>query len=721
MAEAPAPPSRRVRTPTVLQMEWVECGAAALAMVLAHHGRWVPLEELRVACGVSRDGSNALNMIKAARNYGLEGKGRRAPVEEALAAPMPAIVLWNYNHFLVLEGMARGKVHVNDPASGPRAMTREDFDRGYSRILIKFERTTSFQPAGRAPSVLPALARRLHDSGAPLALVFAVSLMLVVPGLLTAGLLKAFVDEVLIRGATTWLLPIVIGFAATAALSGSLTGLQQRYLRKIQLKLSVSMASGLFWHVMRLPAVFFSQRQPGDIVVRLQSCNRVAQLLSGRLSTTLVEVLVVVLFAAAMMLINAELAAVVLLLAALNGALIAAVQRKRSDLSAEQMRIQAKVVATAMGGIQAIETIKATGSEQDFFARWAGHHARFVNARQRLGGIAAGLDAVPDLLGRLMLIATLGLGGYLIIAGRMSIGDLIAFQALLGRFSGPIQSLVNLSGDLQEMGAALGRIDDAQRYPTDPTLAPASVPAGEQHRLSGRVALRNVSFAYGPLDPPVLRDINLTLEPGARVALVGASGSGKSTLAKLLIGLYQPSDGQILFDGRLRSEIPRAVLTHSLAAVDQDVVLFEGTVRDNLTLWDSSVPDEVMRRAAHDALIDEVISARAGGYDSPVLEAGSNFSGGQRQRLEIARALMREPSILVLDEATAALDPLTEKAIDDNLRRRGCTCIIVAHRLSTIRDADLIVVLDKGEIVERGDHQTLIALGGSYARLVADA
>ena len=712
--------SRR-KTPSILQIEAVECGAASLGMILGHYGRWVTLEELRHECGISRDGSKASNIVKAARHYGLEARGRMSPLDDMLKLPVPSVIMWNNNHFVVFEGTSGNTFYINDPASGPRKMGREEFKKSYSRIVLVFKRTKEFRRGGRRPSLFPALSRRLKGSWSGIGLVFLVSLLMVVPGIAMAGLLKAFIDEVLIKSETGWLFPLAIGLTLAALLNGLLSYLQQRWLQRVELKLIIAMTAQLFWHILKLPPLFFTQRYTGDIIARLRSAQEIARLLSGRLSTSFVDIVLVVLYGAAMFMLNAQLAILLFVLTAVNAVVVIMANRVRADLNGQQTRVNARLISAGMGGLQAIETIKATGTEHDFFSRWSGHHANLINTRQRLGFLNSAIDAVPGVVSQLMSAALLGFGGWLVIQGDMTIGDIVGFQILLARFTTPGQSIVTLSAELQVVGANMNMVDDALEYKADPVFERSKAPVKSSGRLRGAIEIEDVSFAYGPLDPPVIKNVSLSVQPGMRVAFVGPSGSGKSTLTRLLLGLYQPSSGNILFDGYPREDIAREVLNDSITNVDQDIMLFEGTIRDNLTLWDETIPDNVIRQAAMDADIHDVIAARPGGYNSAVEEGGTNFSGGQRQRLEIARALVRDPAVLFLDEATAALDTVTEKTIDDNLRRRGCTCVIVAHRLSTIRDADMIVVLAQGEVVESGTYEELIDMDGTFAQLVKDA
>jgi NHLM bacteriocin system ABC transporter peptidase/ATP-binding protein len=711
-------------------MEAVECGAAALAIVLAHFGRFVPLEELRIACGVSRDGSKASNMVKAARRYGLDAKGYKKEPADLRTFPTPAILHWNFNHFIVLEGFRKGRVHVNDPASGPRTITEEELDQSFTGVVLGFSPGPEFARGGSPPRLLPALGRRLAGSGGALAFVLLAGLALVIPGMVAPIFSKVFVDNVLLENRREWLGPLLLAMAATALFAGALTWLQQTYLLRLETRMALSSSSRFLWHVLRLPVEFYNQRFAGDISSRVGINDRVAQLLSRDLATNSLGAVMIVFFAALLFRYDPVLTLVGIAVISVNVAALRYVSRKRVDGSRRLLQERGKLYGTAIGGLQTIETLKAMGGESSLFARWSGYQAKVVNIRQDLERYTQVMDAVPPLLLALNTAILLGLGSLRVMNGAMTLGGLVAFQLLMTSFLNPVGRLVSLGGKLQTAEGDMNRLDDVLRYATDPALAATdtdtdTTPEGPASaelpvKLAGRLELRGVTFGYSPLAPPLLAGFDLTLTPGARVALVGGSGSGKSTVAKLVAGLYEPWQGEILFDGRKRGEVKRSILVNSVATVDQSLFLFEGSVRDNLTLWDATLGLPEVVAAARDAAIHEDIAARPGGYDSRVDEDGANWSGGQRQRLEIARALVGRPTLLILDEATSALDPETEQRIDEALRRRGCTCLIVAHRLSTIRDADEILVLSGGKVVERGTHKELIAAGGAYARLIED-
>lgn len=712
---------KRARTPTVLQMEAVECGAASLAIVLAHYKRWIPLEKLRIACGVSRDGSKASNIVKAARRFGMVAKGFKKQPQDLLKLPTPMILHWNFNHFLVLEGVKGDTVYLNDPGSGPRTVDLEELDQSFTGVVLVFQPGPEFEPGGESPKLLPALKKRLAGATTALAFVLLAGLALVVPGLVVPVFSKVFIDHVLLESRQDWLPPLLLAMGIAAVLTGALTWIQQSYLLRLETRMAVSSSSGFLWHVLKLPVEFFSQRFAGEVSGRVAINDRVAQLLSRDLATNALAALMLIFFAAVLVRYDLLLTLVGVLVVSLNVAALRFVSRKRVDGNRRLLQDQGKLHGTAIGGLQMIETLKASAGESDLFQRWAGYQSKVVNNRQELERWTQILDAVPPLLAALNAAAILGLGSLRVMEGALTLGSLVAFQALMVSFVAPVQQLVSLGSKLQTAEGDMNRIDDVLRYPSEDRVRAGedgAPPEGEPVKLTGRLELRGVSFGYSRLDPPLIQDFNLTIEPGQRVALVGSSGSGKSTVGKLIVGLHEPWEGEILFDGLPREQIPPRVMVGSLASVDQSIFLFEGTVRENLTLWDSTLPLPEVVTAAKDAEIHEVIAARPGGYDSPVSEEGANFSGGQKQRLEIARALVGRPSILVLDEATSALDPTTETRIDGHLRRRGCTCLIVAHRLSTIRDADEILVLEGGKVVQRGTHDELRNQEGPYAELI---
>jgi NHLM bacteriocin system ABC transporter peptidase/ATP-binding protein len=703
-------------------MEATECGAAALGIVLEHYGSFVPLSRLREECGVSRDGSKASNVLKAARTYGLEARGFRKEPSDVRRMQMPVIVHWNFNHFLVVEGFGKKKVHLNDPASGPYAVTNEEFDHAFTGVVLSLTKTPEFRPSGRRPWLLPSLLRRLVGSRAALLFIALAGLGLVLPGVVVPVFSMVFVDEVLVGGKHDWLPALLIGMAMTAALRAALTYLQKSYLLKLVMKLGVSMSSSFLWHALRLPVGFYFARSPGDLAGRVRLNDNVASILSGRLSTVLLDLCLVVFYGVFMFYLDPWLTLIGVGTMAAHIALLSAAERMRTDLSRRVGQHAGKLAGVASSGLQMIETIKATGSENEFFGQWAGYQAKLAVAQQSVARREQLVLMASGALSRINALLVLAVGALQVMDGHMSVGALVAFQSLMVSFVQPVERLAQAGAALQQLSGDVERMDDVLEHERVQGLDELTNGAGaETRRLAGELTLLGVTFGYLPFAPPLVQDLDLHVAPGQRIALVGGSGSGKSTIAKLVCGLYAPWKGDIFFDGEPREQLPRSAIVSSIAMVDQDIALFEGTVRDNITLWDDTIPEADVVQAAKDACIHEDITKLQGGYDARVTEGGFNFSGGQRQRLELARALVRQPSFVVLDEATSALDPETERQVDENLRRRGCSCLIVAHRLSTIRDSDEIIVLERGRVVQRGAHDALMAQGGAYRELITAA
>jgi NHLM bacteriocin system ABC transporter peptidase/ATP-binding protein len=709
---------KRVRVPTLIQLEVAECGAASLGMILAYFGRTEPLESLRLACGVSRDGSRASNIVKAARSFGLNAKGFKKEPAELRQMPLPAIIFWNFNHFVVLQGFGKTKAYLNDPAVGPRAVTLAELDESFTGVVITFEKTPEFQRGGKRRSALYSLWQRLHGGRPALLYLILAALALVLPGIAVPLMTQVFIDHILIGETESWFKPLMWAMGAALVTIGFITFLQQYCLVRVQRLLSLGAGAKFFWHVIRLPMEFFAQRFPAEVGNRISLNDTLASILSGEMATAVAGLLMVFLYAALMVRFDWLLTVIGITIALLNFIVLRWVSRRRKDATLRLMQETGKLQAVAVSGLELIETIKATGRESDFFSRWAGYQAKVSNAQFDLQRSSMVLEAVPAVLLGLNSAAILGLGGLRVMDGFLTMGMLIGFQALMGNFLQPVDDLMHMGSRLQELDSDLRRLDDVLEYPRDINTN-LHVPDPEEPKLlDGSIELRNLTFGYSRLEPPLIENFSLTVAPGKRVALVGGSGSGKSTVARLLAGLFQPWSGEIWLDGQPRNNIPRVVLSQSVAFVDQDITLFGGTIQDNLTLWDENIDTPTVVRAGMDSCIHNDIVARAKGYESVVDEDARNFSGGQRQRLEIARALAQNPRLLILDEATSALDPHTEKQIDDSLRRRGCTCLIVAHRLSTIRDCDEIILLQQGKVAERGNHEELMAMGGAYARLV---
>ena len=712
--------TQRVKTPTVLQMEAVECGAASLGMILAYYGLFLPLERLRLECGVSRDGSKASNMMKAARRLGLEGSGFRDSAEGLRERELPLIIHWNFNHFLVLEGFKDDLVYLNDPGSGHRTVSWAEFAVSFTGIALRLKPGPAFQKGGSPPGIIPVLTRRLRGQERSLLFALMTGAGLIVPGLAIPVFSQVFLDDILSLKHADWLFNLVLAMGIAAVLQGALTWLRSWCLTRWQGALTIGESSRFFWHLLRLPMEFFQQRYGGEVASRVQFNEAVASVLTARAAPAVLDVLVALFYLSLLFQYNVSLTLIGIVFSLINVGILYLMFRWMTE---QQMKIQqdaAKAYGTAIAGIQTIETLKATGNEGDLFNKWAGYQSKMLATQQKIELFSQTLMLAPAFLAGLNTAVIMAVGGFQIMDGLMTAGIFVAFQNLMGKFQEPLTNLLNLSQALQTTQMQMQRLDDVSRYQVDQVNYPAEPPPDiGQTKLSGRVELRQVTFGYSRLEAPLIEDFNLTIEPGRWVALIGGSGSGKSTVAKLVCGLYQPWSGEVIFDRLSRRHIPREIIVNSVAAVDQEIILFAGTVAENISLFDTTLARSEIARAAKDAAIHGDITALQDGYDAKMEEGGRNFSGGQRQRLEIARALAGKPSVLVLDEATSALDPLTEQEVIHNIRRRGCACLVIAHRLSTIRDCDEIIVMEGGKVVQRGKHEEMMATDGPYRQLVA--
>ena len=731
--------AKPVKTPSVLQMEAVECGAAALSIILGYHGKFIPLEKLRIACGVSRDGLKATNVLKAAREFGLKAKGYAKSIDKLKEVQVPAIIFWNFNHFLVLEGFSKNKVHLNDPAQGRHHVSYQEFDDAFTGVVLTFEPEDNFEKGNEKKGLIASLASRISSSKLSLTYIILASLFLVIPGLIIPSFTKIFIDKYLINGVSGFVMPLLLIMGGILLVNSALTYLQQYYLLRLETKLALTTSSKFLWHVFHLPIAFFTQRYSGEIAHRVTLNDKVARLLSGDLANAALNVIVVIFYALLMFSYDITLTIIGITMAAINILALQLVSRARKDGNRRMVNENGKLLGTTTSGISMIETLKASGRESDFFTNWVGYLAKVMNAQQELGWLTTRLNVIPPLLMSLTTTIIMVFGAVRVMDGQMTLGMLVAFLYLMNNFMRPVNQLVTVGSLLQETEGDMNRIDDVLNYETseefdveqavDDLIVEDNVPSSEklnemvnniaiEDKLTGYFEMKNITFGYNTTMPALIEDFNLQLKPGSRVALVGGSGSGKSTVAKLASGLFQPWSGDILFDGRLRKKIPRHVITESLAVIDQEVLMFKGNIKQNISFWDQRIPEHDIIQSARDAAIHDVIASRANAYDSEVMERGANFSGGQRQRLEIARALSLNPSILIMDEATSALDPKSEKTVMDNIKKRGCTCLIVAHRLSTILDCDEIIVMEYGKIVERGSHQDLMDLNGVYTKLI---
>lgn len=719
-SELPPGKPRMVRVPTTMQVVAAECGAASLASVLGHYRAYRPLEEVREAVGVDRDGSNALRIVRAARHFGLAAEGLRCEPDAFEEITLPAILFWGLNHFVVLEGWTKSGYRIMDPALGRRLVSTEEFNQEFSGVVVQMKPGEDFQETGSPPSSISLVIGWMRGAGVAVWLTVFVGLLLAVPMVAIPGIAATFVDNVLAKERTDWMPWILTGAVIALILESGLIVIQQLTLARLEQQLSLERTSDFLQQLFRLPASFFSQRYPGDIAERVQSNDAVAGVLASKFAPAIIQIFTLLVFLAAIAWINIPMGIIALLAVIATLSLLYGVARSRIDQAQSLQQQEGMKQGAIVAGLLTLESLKASGREADFFGRSMGFAARVSAARQRANLLSNAVGIIPAWFQAVVVsVLVLSFGGWQVMQGTMTIGMLLGLQILLLGFMTPVTQLAELMREIQTVRADLARLDDVMCHAVDRLASdPAVDDAREMKYADGNLELRDVTFGYGRGQEPLLVNFSLKIASGGRVALVGGTGSGKSTVARLAAGVLDPWDGDILIDGQSLGDIPRHVRAASVATVFQRAAFFEGTIRENLSLWNQDIPDAWMVEALEDAQLSDIIANR-GGLEQTVSEGGSNFSGGEAQRLDIARALSRRPAIIILDEATSALDPITELALDEALRRRGVTCLVVAHRLSTIRDADEIIVMDNGVVVERGTHDQLLALDGVYRTLIA--
>ena len=706
------------RVPVIMQLEALECGAASLCMILAYYNKWIPLEQVREDCGVSRDGSNARNVIKAARFYGLEAKGYRYEPESLKAqGSFPCIIHWNFNHFVVLNGFRGGKAYLNDPAKGNYSVSMETFDESFTGICLQFAPTEGFVPSGKPKSMLSFAAKRLKGTGAAIAFTVLTGVIAALMGFVQPAFSRVFLDRLLGGRDDGWAVPFLLILGGFDLIQIVASALQAIYSLRINGKMAAAGNASYMWKILKLPMRFFSQRMAGDIQGRQNDNAAIANTLIGTFAPLVLNTVMMVFYLVVMLRYSVILTLVGVASLTVNAAVSRCISKKRINVTRVSMRDSAKLASATVAGIEMIETIKASGAENGYFRRWAGYQAGVNTQQVKFLKLDQYLGMIPQFVSALADNAVLFLGVWLTMQGQFTVGMIMAFQGFLTSFMSPAMTLVSAGQTLQEMRTQMERVDDVMEYPDD-AVFDENGSAGEMKKLSGHIEVKNLTFGYSPLAEPLIKGFDMSLEPGKSVAIVGASGCGKSTMSKLIAGLYHPWSGEILFDGKPMSRIPKSVFRGSVAVVDQDVILFEDTIANNIKMWDASIEDFEMILAARDARIHDDIMQRPEGYRHKLIEGGRDFSGGQRQRMEIARALAQDPTVIILDEATSALDAKTEYEVVKAIRDRGIACIVIAHRLSTIRSCDEIIVMEQGEIRDRGTHRELMEHSSVYRDLV---
>lgn len=704
--------------PVVMQMQTLECGAACLAMILAYYGKWLPLEQVRLACGVSRDGSNAKNIVKAAQNYGLSVKAYRyEPYELREKGSFPCIVHWNFNHFVVVNGFKGDKILLNDPERGSCRVSIEEFDRCFTGVCLSFQPNEDFQTEGKRKSMFSFALKQLQGTGSAIIFVALTTLILSVIGVLRPVMSRVFLDRLITGKNPEWMSTFFLLLFLIVSIQIIVTALQSIYSFRINGKLAAMGNTSYMWKVLCMPMEFFSQRMSGDIQQRKGINANLSSKLIDIFAPLILNITVAVCYLVVMLRYSILLTVIGAASILLNLGISYVISKKRINITRVQMRDRANLTGVTVSGIEMIETIKVGGIENAFFERWANHQASVNRQQVRYTKLNQYLGILPSVVLSLSNLIVLFFGVSLILKGQFSVGMVMAFQGFLSGFYTPATTLIESGQSLQEMRTEMERLEDVMEYPSENRFKDFPIEA-EYGKLQGNIEMKNVTFGYSPLEEPLIRNFNMNLHTGDRVAIVGSSGCGKSTISKLISGLYQAWDGEILFDGKPMQELDKNVFNGSLAVVDQDIILFEDTIENNIKMWDTSIEDFEMIIAARDAQIHEEIVQREGGYQYRITEGGKDFSGGQRQCMEIARVLAQDPTMIILDEATSALDAKTEHRVIDAIKARGITCIVIAHRLSTIKDCDEIIVLDEGKIAERGTHQELYEKKGLYTRLI---
>lgn len=706
------------KTPSIYQMEATECGAASLCMIFAYYGKHMPLEKMRIETGVSRDGCNAKNIMRAGKKYGFEVKGFRKSLDNLLEIRPPCIIHWNFNHFVVYEGRKGKNYYINDPAMGRRKLTYEELDDSFTGIVLTFEKKKEFKKSKKERNLFSFIKSRLKGQYSSITALIGIGLLLVFPGMVIPVFSQVFIDEILLGGNTGWMTAFLAVMAFTMLFQAVLTLYRSFLLLKLQNKMSMISAHRFLYHLFRLPMNFFDQRYAGDLAERVENNNSVSNFLAGDLAETMLNIFVACFYLILMLSYSPLLTLIGIAGIAINMTLMKASSRVIANSTMKLQQDQGKLVGAVFAGLNITSTLKAAGAENEYTSRILGYYAKTIRMEQKLGSVQQYLNAIPEVFHGIADILVLMMGGILVIRGNMTAGMLIAYTSLLGSFVAPVNKLVEFIQKIQTLKADMNRVEDIMRYEEDEKFRAKGQKTAMTAKLSGDVRLEGISFGYSILEKPLVEDFHFHLPSGSSIAFVGASGCGKSTVSKIVSGLYIPWSGEIYMDNMPVRDIPKEILSSSVSTVSQSITLFSGTIRDNLTMWNKSILEEDMIQAAKDACIHDIITNKPGAYEYVLTEGGRNLSGGQRQRLEIARALVTNPTVLIMDEATSALDPLVEKEIMDNIKRRGCTCVIVAHRLSAIRDCDEIIVMEHGRIVQRGSHDELMSQPGHYQALV---
>lgn len=697
-------------------MSTPECGAAALTMVLGFYGKLLPLASVRERCPASRCGSTPEQVLQAAESFGLTGQVQKADLPTLKEMKLPVIALWNRKYYVVVKRFRGGSVYLNDPSSGAYAVTEERFMRSYSGTVLVLEPGPDFEPGGRRESLLTLLRRRLRTGSRSMLAIFLLRALSTGADLALLALIRRMVDQVMSGERPGLYGPLLAAMSLVLLAELGFSVLEIIRLCRTSRRLAADSGGSLFKRMLELPMSFYEQHFAGDILDRLEKNTRLDDSLLRTLLPTVVDAASLVFYLGLLLFYDPALAAVCLAVEVAY-ILISLWYQRRIAIQSRSLSTSSGLVNTSLlNGLGTIETIRSTGSERAFFSLWSASQ-RDLQAKSakmlRMNALSSFLGGSRNSISSGCLLF---LGAVFMIRGSFTVGMLATFQSALNVVRRSLGDLVGISNDLTGRRTDIERVDDILAREAEP-----SVPLDDEsqaRKLSGGVQISHVTFRYNDGDWPAADDMALTVEPGQMVALVGSTGCGKSTLLKLIAGLYRADEGDILYDGMRREQIPDVVFHSSLASVDQEISVFNDTISANLKMWDPTVADYEVILAARDAQIHRRIISAPDGYDSVLYENGGNFSGGELQRLELARALSQEPTLLLLDEFTSALDALTEEKVFQAIRAKGTTCILAAHRFSTVVSCDRIVVMDQGRIVEQGTHEQLYQAGGLYRRLV---
>ena len=707
------------RTPSILQVEHTECGVVSLAIVFGYFNKWFSIEYLRDACGVSRDGSNALNLIKFAKDVGFDAHAYSLELEDLKElGSFPMIIHWKFNHFVVLEKIKGKKYWINDPANGRQVLDEREVDESFTGVVLTFQPDETFTPSGNPPSWVKSLVHYAGEIKYGLLLATALGLALVIPGALLPILSIIFIDYVLVQNFKDWLPVLLGGIGVLAVLQFLLNYLQQTITLVFQTRLSIALNSRLISKSMNLSLAFFSQRSASEVAGRSQLVDQLSALITGPLGKSFIGLLTAVVYWFVMFYFDTKLSLIVLGIAAVNLLYFSWQIGRVRELNQAITRESSLNTGEQLQALQLLPEVKISGLEKNLLAQLIGRKTKLLNETNRLTVKRSIIESLPTFLNSGSYAIILFFGGHEVIQGNMTFGVLVAFQGLVMQFLGPIQQMLGHFTDIQETQGSIDRIDDIFSQNDDSIKN-----NNDEEQVRGLITyplleLKNITFGYQKLQPPLLENFSLTIEPGKWVAFVGASGSGKSTITRLVSQLYKPWSGSISLGGVPIETIDGKDFSQYITFVDQKIVLFNATIAENLSMWNSSITFEQLTKAAKVACIHEWIINRPTGYSHKISEDGTNISGGEKARLEIARALTVEPTLLVLDEATAGLDPSTENTLLQSIRQNCSGGIIISHRIEPVSICDEIITFENGKIVQRGSHNDLMNdQDGLYARL----